>query len=451
VRTADFHYDLPVDRIAQSPAERRDGSRLLVFDRGTGRVEHRRFTDLIEYLRAGDLVVLNDSRVIPARLRGCREGRSGQVEVLLVEENACNDWWAMLRPGKRVRVGTRLHLARHAAGVVAGPDRLVASVVAKDATGLGRLRFEAVADVRDHLAAFGEVPLPPYITRDGLPTAADRERYQTVYARAPGSVAAPTAGLHFTPETLARLAERRIETAFVTLHVGLGTFAPVKAARLEDHAMHAEAFEVSPETAQRLNAARRAGRRVVAVGTTTVRVLETVARGDQGEAAGVQVCGEKSGATEGSRDLGAAPTGVAESGGGPGAGAPGSSRSGQERGHSCPPGTLPGRRCGQERPRPENALDCRGQNEGGSSVPQAGLFRRMRGRTRLFIHPPFEFRAVDALLTNFHLPESTLLMLVSAFAAPGSTAGREQVLAVYREAVEAGYRFFSYGDAMLLV
>jgi S-adenosylmethionine:tRNA ribosyltransferase-isomerase len=356
VRTADFHYDLPPELIAQEPAPRRDAARLLVLHRGDGRLEHRRFPDLLEYLRPGDVLVLNDSRVIPARLRGFKPASGGEVEVLLCEEAASNEWWVMLRPGRRVRPGTRLEFRAARPGVTA---RLTATVRAKNTEGLYRLAFEG-AKVRTVLDDFGEVPLPPYITRNGAPRPEDRERYQTVYARPPGSVAAPTAGLHFTPELLDQVRARGVAVHFVTLHVGLGTFAPVKAARIEDHPMHEEVFELPGPTAAAVNAARAKGRRVLAVGTTCVRVLESVATPD-------------------------------------GRVAPG------------------------------------------------------RGRTRLFIYPPYRFRAVDVLLTNFHLPESTLLMLVSAFAAPGETRGRELVLRAYAEAVRERYRFFSYGDAMLLL
>ena len=358
MRTADFHYPLPPELIAQRPAPRRDAARLLVLHRRAGRLEHRRFPDLLEYLRAGDVLVLNDSRVIPARLRARKPASGGAVEVLLCEEAAPNDWWVMLRPGKRVRAGTRLEFcpARPGTG-----QRLAATVRAKNAEGLYRLVFEG-GDVRAVLEDFGEVPLPPYIERAGVPLPEDRERYQTVYARPPGSVAAPTAGLHFTAELLEAIRARGVAVHFVTLHVGLGTFAPVKAARVEDHVMHEEAYELPESTAAAVNAARAAGRRVVAVGTTSVRVLESAAAAGPGDrlAAG-------------------------------------------------------------------------------------------RGRTRLFIYPPYRFRVVDALLTNFHLPESTLLMLVCAFAAPGETAGRELVLRAYAEAVRERYRFFSYGDAMLLL
>ncbi len=366
---ADFHYDLPPELIAQTPAPQRDGSRLLVFHRSAGRIEHRQFLDLPAYLRPGDLLVLNDSRVIPARLRGFKPQSGGEVEVLLVEENAVNDWWAMLRPGKRIRAGTKIELARApevpgreagGAGKTDGAE-LRATVLAKNGEGHCRLQFSGPPDVREVLDRFGEVPLPPYIGRVGPPSAEDRERYQTVFARPPGSVAAPTAGLHFTPGLLAQVAAMGVEVRFVTLHVGLGTFAPVKADRIEEHVMHEEVFELSAATAASVSAAKREGRRVIAVGTTSVRVLESAA--------------------------------------------------------AMSPTSL----------------------------------QATRGRTRLFVYPPQRFRIVDALLTNFHLPESTLLMLVSAFAAPGKTRGRELVLTAYAEAVRERYRFFSYGDAMLLL
>lgn len=378
-----------------------------MFDRSTGRLEHRFFTDLAAYLHPGDLLVLNDSRVLPARLRGTKEGSDGQVEILLVEENNPNDWWVLLRPGKRVRTGTRLRLVRPAgADGVPGkiPDTLIARVLEKNAAGHCRLQFEDVAEVRECLDAFGEVPLPPYITREGPPTTQDRERYQTVYARSPGSVAAPTAGLHFTPKTLATLAERGIESVFVTLHVGLGTFAPVKTDRVQDHTMHAEAFDLPLQTARHLNAAHADGRRIVAVGTTTVRVLESVAAN--------AVIRERP------SDLQSATVGP---------------------GQTTAVASVEGR---ETQSPPTGGLDHR-------SAPV--LFQPMRGRTRIFIYPPYPFRVVGAMLTNFHLPESTLLMLVSAFASPGSDAGRVRILDAYRVAVREGYRFFSYGDAMLLV
>jgi len=308
-------------------------------------------------LRPGDLLVLNDSRVIPARLRGVKSGTGGEVELLLVEETARNEWWAMARPAKRIRPGTRLQL-RDRQGKLMG---ITAVALGKNAEGHVHARFEGVGDLQAALPTMGEVPLPPYIKRaPGEHRPLDAERYQTVYARPGGSVAAPTAGLHFTPELLAQLRASGVETCFVTLHVGLGTFAPVKAGRVEDHMMHAEKYELGNEAADKIRAAKAAGRRIIAVGTTSMRVLETVA------------------------------------------------------------------------------------------AEHSGQVKAQSGATRIFIHPPYHFQVADALLTNFHLPQSTLLMLVSAFAAPGETRGRELVLSTYAEAVRERYRFFSYGDAMFI-
>ena len=357
VRTADFHYDLPPELIAQSPALARDQSRLLVVHRDSKSFEHRRFPDLLDYLRPGDLLVANDSKVLPARLRGVKLGTQGAIEILLVEENGPNDWWVLLRPGKRVRAGTLIQFN----GPQGSPTNLRGRVLAKNDQGHCRLLFEGVRDFNALVESLGETPLPPYIERAQGPSETDRSRYQTVYARAPGSVAAPTAGLHFTPAILSRIEAQGVELRYVTLHVGLGTFAPVKAELLRDHVMHPERFEVSVETSTAVNSALENGRRVIAVGTTSVRVLESV------------------------------------------------------------------------------ALENRGR-----LVPGPG-------KTRLFLYPPAEFRVVSALLTNFHLPESTLLMLVSAFAAPGQKGGRELVLEAYGQAVKERYRFFSYGDAMLLL
>lgn len=355
-RTADFDYALPPELIAQAPAVERDASRLLVLHRADGRVEHRQFRDVLDYFHAGDVLVFNNSRVIRARLRGHKPASGGQVELLLVEEVATNEWWTLVRPGKRVRTGTEIHLFTRTAG--ASPVRAVA--LEKNAEGHCRVRFSGTPDILNELDALGEIPLPPYI--DHAAGAEDDARYQTVYAQSAGSVAAPTAGLHFTPRLLEELRARGVEIQFVTLHVGLGTFAPVKAEHLADHVMHEERFDLPESTATAINAAKREGRRVIAIGTTTVRVLESAA-----------------------------------------------------------------------------AL----------STLNAQLSTQ-RGRTRIFIHPPCQFRIVDALLTNFHLPQSTLLMLVSAFAAPGALSGRELALSAYAEAVRERYRFFSYGDAMLI-
>ncbi len=369
MRTADFEYELPPELIAQAPTPQRDQSRLLVLPRNSGGNEHRQFRDLPGYLCAGDVLVLNNSRVLPARLRGRNARTGGEFEALLLEEVATNEWWAMLRPGKRARPGTEIIL-RDTRGQ---PSPVVATVLEKNLEGHGRLRFSGTVDIAQVLDTLGEVPLPPYINRTALgQQEADRNRYQTVFAQPPGSVAAPTAGLHFTEALLEELRAKGVEVCFVTLHVGLGTFAPVKAETLAGHIMHEERYQVSPETARRLNQAKQEGRRVVAVGTTSLRVLESAGKSGVG-----------------------------------------------------------------------------GDSAGGAALPftvPAGA-----GRTRLFVFPPYTFKVVDALLTNFHLPRSTLLMLVSAFAAPGRTEGRERVLAAYREAVAQRYRFFSYGDAMLVI
>jgi len=357
VRTADFHFDLPPELIAQQPAPCRDQSRLLVLHRTGQRMEHRPFQELADLLRTGDVLVLNNSRVLPARLHGINPLTGGKFEILLLEENQVNDWWAMLRPGKRARVGTKIQLLEKT-GMA---SKFFAEVTAFNEEGHRRLKFSGPANLFDELERLGEIPLPPYIERHGE-QAGDRERYQTVYAAAAGSVAAPTAGLHFTPELLENLRARGVEICFVTLHVGAGTFLPVKAENVADHRMHAERFEIGAATVSAVNAAKASGRRVIAVGTTATRALEAVAR----------------------------------------------------------------------------------QNAGNLNV--------YAGKTDIFIFPPAGFQIVDALLTNFHLPESTLLMLVSAFAAPGEKSrGRELVLAAYAEAIRQHYRFFSYGDAMLLL
>jgi S-adenosylmethionine:tRNA ribosyltransferase-isomerase len=358
MRTADFDFPLPPELIAQQPAAARDRSRLLVLRRPQGRVEHRDFRALREFLRAGDVLVLNNSRVIRARLRGTNAQTGGAFEMLLLKANAVNDWWALMKPGKRARVGTQIEIQNPKSEI----QNISATVVATNAEGHRRLRFEGTENLLEALDQLGEIPLPPYINRPSGPTtASDAERYQTVFAQAPGSVAAPTAGLHFTPAFLDELRARGVQICFVTLHVGLGTFAPVKAELLEAHVMHEEKFEVSTATAETVNRAKAEGRRVIAVGTTSVRVLESVARHHHGKLV-------------------------------------------------------------------------------------AGA-----GRTKIFIHPPAGFKIVDALLTNFHLPGSTLLMLASAFAAPGELRGREIILAAYAEAIRERYRFFSYGDAMLLL
>lgn len=343
MNTSDFDFDLPLDRIAQRPLDR-GSSRLLIVD-AEGDDRHRRFDALPDLLREGDLLVVNDTRVVPARLLGRRRPGGGKAELLLVEPAGDGTWWALARPGRKLGPGALVDLGP--------PDRgwsLEAEVVEVRGDGRRRVRFSA--PVEEWLDDVGQIPLPPYVERPA--DAEDRDAYQTVWARHPGAVAAPTAGLHFSEEILAALDARGVERASVTLHVGPGTFRPVKVERVEDHRMDEERWEVPPATAERITLARRRGGRVVAVGTTVVRTLESAARDD---------------------------------------------------GH-VPPGS---------------------------------------GRTDLFLRPGSRFRAVDALVTNFHLPRSTLVMLVCAF------AGRERVLDAYREAVRGGYRFYSYGDAMFLL
>jgi S-adenosylmethionine:tRNA ribosyltransferase-isomerase len=351
VRTDLFDYPLPPELIAQKPLENRDSSRLLVWSRPTLAHSHLIFCDLPSLLRPNDLLVLNNSKVIAARLRGTRE-KGGKFEILLTEENAKNDWWALLKPGRRVRAGSKLRFQ----DLQENATDTVATVLEKNPAGQFRLLFEGTENILNELGKHGEIPLPPYITRPSGPSLPqDCERYQTVFASPLGSVAAPTAGLHFTPELLAN-----IPHVEVTLHVGLGTFAPVKVDDIEAHKMHSERFEVTEATAERIKQTKAAGGRIVAVGTTSLRVLESVARANHGAIVA---------------------------------------------GH---------------------------------------------GSTDIFIFPPFQFRSVDALITNFHLPKSTLFMLVSAFMTPGSTDGISQLKALYEIAIRERYRFFSYGDAMLI-
>lgn len=360
MRTSEFDYFLPPELIAQEPVARRDHSRLLVFQRPEGKMAHRHFFELPEYLQPRDVLVVNDSRVIPARLRGVNTRSGGQFEVLLLEAVEKNDWWTMLRPGRRARIGTKISVVGSRRDPAS--PAIEAEVLEINPEGHRRLRFSGTPDILDELVVLGETPLPPYIKRVAPAVSpADRERYQTIYAQPRGSVAAPTAGLHFTPELLEKIRARGVEICPVTLHVGLGTFAPVKAEHLAQHRMHEERYGMPETTAARINAAKAAGKRIVAVGTTSVRVLESVARANKGKAV---------------------------------------------------PGT---------------------------------------GRTDIFIYPPAEFQLTDALVTNFHLPCSTLLMLVSAFAAPGAMRGRDMVLGAYAEAVRERYRFYSYGDAMLIL
>lgn len=347
LRRSDFFYRLPEELIAQRPAERRDHSRLLVADRATGAVEHRLFLNIKEYLRAGDTLVVNDSKVIPARLYGYAEGReNSSLELLLLRAYGADVWECLVKPGKRARIGSR---------AVFGSGTLTGEVTGMAKEGNRLIRFEydrgRYRNIYEVLHEVGIMPLPPYITEQLR--AEDEERYQTVYAREEGSAAAPTAGLHFTPELLDEIRAMGVAVVPVMLHVGLGTFRPVREERVDEHTMHTEFFSVSEESAQTINERRAAGGRTICVGTTSCRTLESAAGED-------------------------------------------------------------------------------------------GVVRAISGDTGIFIYPGCRFRATDALITNFHLPESTLLMLISAF------WNREDILRVYSEAVKEKYRFFSFGDAMFI-
>jgi S-adenosylmethionine:tRNA ribosyltransferase-isomerase len=354
LRVSDFDFDLPEELIAQEPPAERGMSRMLVMDRATGAVHDASFADLPGQLRPGDLLVLNDSRVIPARLYARRtlvrerEKPTGQIEVMLTEPAGNNQWRALVRPGRKVAIGERLVFPAASGEVV-----MEAEVLERGQFGERLLGFAPVDDFFAALERIGHIPLPPYIHRDD--GTADRERYQTVYARERGSVAAPTAGLHFTPQVLEQIKARGVEVANVTLHVGLGTFAPLRVEHVNEVHLHRERYTLTSATADALNRAVSEGRRIVAVGTTAVRTLEAAAR----------------------------------------------------------------------------------EADGGALTAHSGT-------TEIFISPGFRFRLVGGLLTNFHLPQSSLIMLVSAF------AGREQVLAAYRHAVAQRYRFFSYGDCMFI-
>ena len=339
MKTSDFYFDLPEELIAQTPLERRDASRLLTLDKKTGQTRHHQFTDLADLLNPGDCLVMNDSRVLPARLFGKRES-GGAVELVLLQDLGEGKWLSLARPGRKIRPGDKL---------IFGEGELTATVVDVAEDGNRVIQFHYDGIFLEALERLGRVPLPPYITEE----LEDSERYQTVYAKEPGSAAAPTAGLHFTPELLDKLKDMGVKLIWITLHVGLGTFRPVKAEEIEDHVMHAEYCIIEESAAEAINATKAAGGRVVCVGTTSCRTLESRAE---------------------------------------------------------PDGHIP---------------------------PYAGW-------TNAFIYPGYEFKCLDALITNFHLPESTLVMLVSAL------AGRENVLAAYEEAVRERYRFFSFGDAMLI-
>lgn len=339
MKTSDFSFHLPEELIAQTPLEQRDASRLLTLDQKTGATSHRKFTDLADLLNPGDCLVMNDSRVIPARLFGQKD-TGGAVELVLLRDMGDGCWLTLARPGRRIKAGTKLTF---------GDGSLTATVEQALEDGNKIIRFHYEGIFLETLERLGRVPLPPYITQE----LEDAERYQTVYAKAPGSAAAPTAGLHFTPELLDRLAQKGVHLTWITLHVGLGTFRPVTAEQIEDHEMHPEYCIIEESAAKRINDTKASGGRVIAVGTTSCRTLESRAEPD-------------------------------------------------------------------------------------------GTIKPYDGWTNAFIYPGYQFQCIDGLITNFHLPESTLIMLVSAL------AGRENVLAAYNEAVQERYRFFSFGDSMFI-
>lgn len=340
MKLSDFNYELPEELIAQSPCDRRDECRLLMLNKSTGEIRHGHFYDIINELRAGDVLVLNDSRVIPARLFAKRKDTGADVEVFLIRPTAEGRWECMVRPGKKAKKGKELYIGD-----------ISLRVEEEMENGNREISFECEGDLDEKLKAAGEVPLPPYIHEK----LSDPEKYQTVYAKYDGSVAAPTAGLHFTDELLSKIREKGVEICFVTLHVGIGTFRPVKTENILDHKMHEEYYVFPRETAEKINRAKKEGRRIVSVGTTACRVLETVGKKFEGK---------------------------------------------------------------------ELEYDC--------------------GSTDIFIYPGYSFRIINALITNFHLPESTLIMLVSAL------AGRENIMNAYETAVKERYCFFSFGDAMFI-
>lgn len=336
----DFNYDLPEELIAQDPLEDRSSSRLMVLHKDTGRIEHKIFRDIIDYLNPGDCLVINDTKVIPARLMGIKEDTGAAIEVLLLKRNADDVWECLVKPGKKARTGAR---------IVFGEGLLVGEIVDVIEDGNRMIKFHYEGIFEEILDKLGQMPLPPYITHK----LQDKNRYQTVYAKNEGSAAAPTAGLHFTKELLEKVKEKGVNVVSITLHVGLGTFRPVKVDKIEEHHMHTETFNISKEAANTINRTRAAGGRVIAVGTTSCRTLESAAADD---------------------------------------------------------GTIPAR----------------------------------SGDTDIFIYPGYKFKAIDCLITNFHLPESTLIMLVSAL------AGRDNIMNAYETAVKERYRFFSFGDAMFI-
>lgn len=340
MRKEDFYFDLPEELIAQDPLKDRSSSRLLVLDKETGKVEHHVFREIIDYLQEGDCLVINDTKVIPARLIGSKIGTDAKIEVLLLKRKENDVWETLVKPGKKAKVGTRISF---------GDGLLVGEVVDIVEEGNRLIHFEYEGIFEEILDQLGQMPLPPYITHQ----LEDKNRYQTVYAKHSGSAAAPTAGLHFTPELLKEIKEKGVQIARVTLHVGLGTFRPVKVDNILEHHMHSEFYQIDEEAAEKINRAKESGHRVICVGTTSCRTIE-------------------------------------------------------------------------------------------SAADKNGKLHATNGWTEIFIYPGYEFKVLDCLITNFHLPESTLVMLVSAL------AGREQVLSAYEEAVKEKYRFFSFGDAMFI-
>jgi S-adenosylmethionine:tRNA ribosyltransferase-isomerase len=340
MKTKDFYYDLPQELIAQHPIEHRADSRLLILDRNTGEINHRHFKDIIDYLKSGDTLVLNDTRVLPARLFGSREGKEEKIEFLLLKKLSDNTWETLVKPGKKAKIGSKVEFGN---GLLNG--EIVD--ICEDGTRLIKFKYDGIFE--EILDKLGEMPLPPYITE----RLEDKERYQTVYAKHPGSAAAPTAGLHFTKELLKRIEGKGINIVYLTLHVGLGTFRPVKVNDINDHHMHSEYYQLSKEAAEIINKTKKSGGRIISVGTTSIRTLETVS-------------------------------------------------------------------------------------------DENGMVREASGWTDIFIYPGYKFKTVDALITNFHLPESTLVMLVSAFST------REIIMNAYKEAVDERYRFFSFGDSMFI-
>lgn len=340
MRKEDFNFDLPEELIAQDPLEDRSSSRLLVLDKETGKTEHHVFREIIEYLEEGDCLVINDTKVIPARLIGSKIGTDAKIEVLLLKRKENDVWETLVKPGKKAKIGTRISF---------GDGLLVGEVVDIVEEGNRLIHFEYEGIFEEILDRLGQMPLPPYITHQ----LEDKNRYQTVYAKHSGSAAAPTAGLHFTPELLKKIEEKGVQIARVTLHVGLGTFRPVKVDNILEHHMHSEFYQIEEEAAEKINTAKANGKRVIAVGTTSCRTIESAAKED-------------------------------------------------------------------------------------------GTIAPVSGWTDIFIYPGYQFKVLDCLITNFHLPESTLVMLVSAL------AGREHVLNAYEEAIKERYRFFSFGDAMFI-